>query len=138
MSENKILNYINGLELRQTKSEGRGLFAIKPIKKGSLLIVEKAIAAGIQEIKPNLKAQDVMIMLAEKFHNLCTLKNHTVYRLNHLFDGSPGEMCCPQVDDFINPKYKGFEIEDISLERLKKIFHYNSFCANLNNEYHIF
>ena len=40
----KILNYIKGVEIKITKDRGRGLFAAKSLKKGELLIVEKAIA----------------------------------------------------------------------------------------------
>jgi hypothetical protein len=43
---------------------GRGMFATKDLKKGELLIVEKAVAAGIQKISKNVTANDVMIKLA--------------------------------------------------------------------------
>ena len=37
------MNYINNLEIKQTKNKGRGIFATKLIKKDELVIVEKPI-----------------------------------------------------------------------------------------------
>ena len=44
MDEGKIINFIQGVEIKMTKDRGRGVFASKPLKKGDLLVVEKAIA----------------------------------------------------------------------------------------------
>ena len=49
--ENYFTNYINpNLEIRMTKDKGRGVFAIKPIKKGDLIFTEKPIATGNMEV----------------------------------------------------------------------------------------
>ena len=42
--ENKVLNYIYGVQIKMTEEKGRGLFASKDLKEGDLLIVEKAVA----------------------------------------------------------------------------------------------
>ena len=44
MDEKKILNYIQGVEIKLTKDKGRGVFAAKAFKKGELIVVENAIA----------------------------------------------------------------------------------------------
>ena len=46
LKQDKILNYVveDGLVIKQTPSMGRGVFANKDIKKGELIVVEKAIA----------------------------------------------------------------------------------------------
>ena len=40
----KILNYVEGIEIKMTKDRGRGVFATKFLKKNTLIVVEKAIA----------------------------------------------------------------------------------------------
>ena len=44
IEEGKIVNFIQGVEIKRTKDKGRGVFASKSLKKGDLLVVEKAIA----------------------------------------------------------------------------------------------
>jgi hypothetical protein len=44
MSEAKVLNYIKGLEIKMTDDgKGRGVFASRDLKRGDLLVVEKAL-----------------------------------------------------------------------------------------------
>ena len=40
----KILNHVNGIEIKMTEGRGRGIFAAKPLHKGDILVVEKALA----------------------------------------------------------------------------------------------
>ena len=47
MKQDKILNYLDGVEVKMTKDKGRGVFASKNLKRGELLIVEKAIAQSV-------------------------------------------------------------------------------------------
>jgi hypothetical protein len=50
LEQDKVLNYVYGgsngygLEIKMTDCKGRGVFATEPLKKGQLLIVEKALA----------------------------------------------------------------------------------------------
>ena len=48
MKRNKILNFVNGVEIQKIKDKGRGVFAKKLLKKGDLIIVERALAEGIE------------------------------------------------------------------------------------------
>jgi len=58
LSENRILNYINGLEIKMTKNnKGRGVFASRDLKRGELLAVEKAIVEVNKE--KNLYASNI-------------------------------------------------------------------------------
>ena len=41
----QIVNFINGLEIKLKEDQNRGVFANRDIKKGELIIVEKAIAS---------------------------------------------------------------------------------------------
>ena len=38
------MNYVHGIEIKMTENAGRGIFAAKNLKRGELLIVEKAIS----------------------------------------------------------------------------------------------
>ena len=44
-----IVNCVQNLTIKMTKTMGRGVFATKNIEKGELLLVEKAIAVGKQD-----------------------------------------------------------------------------------------
>ena len=48
LAEGRVLNYIDGVEIKMTKNKGRGAFATKSMEKGDLIIVEKAIAESHQ------------------------------------------------------------------------------------------
>ena len=39
-----IVNRIEGIEIKMTKDKGRGVFASRDLKKGDLLVVERAVA----------------------------------------------------------------------------------------------
>ena len=43
LKQDKILNYLDGVEIKMTPDKGRGVFASKDLKRGELIIVEKAI-----------------------------------------------------------------------------------------------
>jgi len=46
--EERVLNYVyKHIEIKMSPGKGRGLFATKPIKRGQLVIVERAIAQGM-------------------------------------------------------------------------------------------
>ena len=59
IKEDKIKNWIDGLEIKYTlgkgiyylvtQDKGRGLFATKDLKKGDLIIIEKAMAGPMGE-----------------------------------------------------------------------------------------
>ena len=44
-ANDKILNYVKGIEIKMTEKKGRGLFATEDIPKAELIIVEKAVAS---------------------------------------------------------------------------------------------
>ena len=44
MKDGAIRNYIHGVEIKQTKDKGRGVFATKFLKRGTLIVVEKVTA----------------------------------------------------------------------------------------------
>lgn len=46
-----FMNFVDGLELKMTPNKGRGLFASRNLKKAELLIAEKAIATGTENVK---------------------------------------------------------------------------------------
>ena len=45
----KILNYVQGVEIKMAPGKGRGIFATKSLKAGELVIVEKAVAEACPE-----------------------------------------------------------------------------------------
>ena len=44
LKSDKILNYIQGVEIKISEGKGRGVFACKDLKRGELIVVEKAVA----------------------------------------------------------------------------------------------
>ena len=55
LKQDKILNYVleSGLVIKQTANMGRGVFAKRDLKRGELIVVEKAIAMAKQSVIPN-------------------------------------------------------------------------------------
>ena len=44
LAAGKVVNYIQGVEIKLTKFRGRGVFATKDLERGELIVVEKALA----------------------------------------------------------------------------------------------
>ena len=40
----EVINYVNGVEIKMSMENGRGVFASKDLKRGDLIVVEKAVA----------------------------------------------------------------------------------------------
>ena len=61
VNDSKILNYYNGVEIKMTKDKGRGVFATMDHDKGSLIVVEKAVA--LDSLSLDLKIRITAMML---------------------------------------------------------------------------
>ena len=44
LKEDKVLNFTDNLEIKMTQDKGRGIFASEDLRKGDLIVVERAIA----------------------------------------------------------------------------------------------
>lgn len=118
-----------------SKNEGRGLFAIRYIKKGELLIVEKALAQVSEKdilMKPQPKNDPIYasrIDFTKKCVNLLEFKGVEALRIGHLYDGTPQkeDEKVPDLSIFIENKYKNHEMPDVSMKQLIKIISLNGF-----------
>ena len=86
----EILNYVYGLELKMSENnEGRGLFATRDIKKGELLIVEKALAHVSEKEFLMNKDSNPIEDFALKLVYLLEFRGIEAVRIGHLYDGTP-------------------------------------------------
>ena len=49
LEANKVVNHIQGVEIKLTRFRGRGVFASKDLKRGELIIVERALGEAHQD-----------------------------------------------------------------------------------------
>ena len=78
------------LELKLTQNNGRGVFAINDIKKGELIIADKAIAS----IEFNIGEQDKMI---DECVKICKVGGILALRMSHLWDGIFDNLYIPPI-----------------------------------------
>ena len=96
LKQDKILNYLDGVEIKMTSGKGRGVFASKDLKRGELIVVEKAIAESIQDetcegfdkddVQKNVRASQLALVKA--CTEIADLKGIEALRLSYLYDGS--------------------------------------------------
>ena len=77
-----------------TKQKGRGIFTTKDIKKGDLIIADKAIAT----IQYKIGEQDRMI---DECVKICKVGGILAIRMSYLFDGIYQNMKIPPLEIFI-------------------------------------
>ena len=94
--------------------KGRGVFASKPLKKGTLIIVEKAVAeaehANMQDVHTYADKTSKLIRIADKVYEgelvkkcleLSELKGIDALRLSYLYDGTNKEsLTIPPIEVF--------------------------------------
>ena len=112
---------MDGREIKMTADKGRGVFATKNFKRGSLMIVEKSIVDVFETTNPKVEMAE---MLSE-----VNFKGIQFLRIANLYDGKEN-IHCPLTDIFFRNNYKSYPQEEISLERLKKIVQLNTFATN--------
>ena len=114
--------------------KGWGLFATRPIKKDTMLIVEKPIAyIELKYFDKNLDDfyieedtyDDCSRKLIKKCEALCTLKGTENVRLSHLYYGQSRNLKIPDLDIFIDNTYKQYDIEPLNENRLTNIINKN-------------
>lgn len=141
-----MLNYVWGVEIKMSKHKGRGLFASEHIKKGDLLIVEKAIAVGSQKSdglgysfsgdKKNL--YDVHDM--SHMNQVCNLAKVTslrgveAMRVSTLYDGTKKALKCPPITLFTERHYNRDEVPDLSVAKLQRIVALNTFSKQVGTD----
>jgi electron transfer flavoprotein alpha/beta subunit len=54
LQKSNILNYLDGVEIKMTPDKGRGVFATKPLNRGDLIAVEKAVALSEEHLTKNI------------------------------------------------------------------------------------
>lgn len=125
-----------------TKDKGRGVFAAKSLKRGELLVVERAVAdtcnirsLGSADTKcPN----DSYSELVNRCSDLARLKGIEALRMSYLFDGAAAaDLAIPPLEIYVQNYYKKYQIPDIPIARLKQMISLNTFrqyCAKHNGE----
>lgn len=77
-----VVNFaIHDLELKMTDDRGRGLFAKRKLEKGELLIAEKAIAVGTEDVIGSINKGD-SASLIQKCIDLAQVKGIHALRLS--------------------------------------------------------
>jgi len=120
--ENRILNYVNGVQIKMTEDRGRGVFATRFLKKGTLIAVETAAVEAL-DYKTSDAAKTTLV---EKCADVAKLKGVEALRMSYLYDGTPNSKI-PPLDIFVQNNYQQYSIPDISKEKLAKIVKYNCF-----------
>ena len=95
LKEDKIINYIHdALDIKMTKEKGRGIFATEFIMKGTLLIVERAIAESEENGEDETlicKCSNLLDLKGVKCLRLCTLSFGTFSSKEILYVGVSSE-----------------------------------------------
>ena len=112
------------------KGEGRSVFASKPLKKGELIVVERAIAEASGDDQLGRSEQ-----LVKKCTALAGLNGVEALRMSYLDDGRENtSLELPPIKVFVENYYKEYQIPTLTDERLKKVIHHNSFHVLANLE----
>ena len=108
-----------------TKDKGRGVFATKPLEKGDLLVVEKAVAEAKQDL--NDMGYIAQTELVKNCSDLVSYKGVEALRISYLYDGEEKkeELKIPPIDVFTSNKYKQHSIPDMSIDKLNNIVTFN-------------
>ena len=101
--ENRILNYVNGVQIKMTEDRGRGVFATRYLKKGTLIAVETAAVEAL-DYQTSVTAKS---FLTEKCADVAKLKGVEALRMSYLYDGTPNTKI-PPLDIFVENNYKKY------------------------------
>lgn len=105
------MNYVNGLQQKMVPAEGRGLFATRDLKKGELLIAEKALAVG--------KGKHQVNDLVDNCIELSKLKGVHALRLNALWNGDKDDLKVSGLGIFVKNNYRQYKIPDIPVKKIE-------------------
>jgi hypothetical protein len=96
-----IHNYEAGILVKMTADKGRGLFANKSFKRGTLIAIDRAIAEGREDTKAMVCKE-----LVDKLLALQAKDGWERLRLSYLFDNTEKELKVPKMNVFTTFKYK--------------------------------
>ena len=94
-----------------TKNKGRGLFASRLLRKGELIIAEKAIACDQNTSGDNKKMLEIC-------SDIMQYKGINALRLSLLSDGSNENLEIPSIDIYTKNEYKSHKIPDLDITKL--------------------
>jgi hypothetical protein len=80
ITENKVINYVRGVEIKMTKTMGRGVFASRDLLAGDIVCVE---LAAIEVTNCGILA------ITELVSSIIKLKGVNALRISYLYDGQP-------------------------------------------------
>ena len=101
--ENRIINYVNGVQIKMTEDRGRGVFATRFLKKGTLIAVETAAVQALDAAKSDA----AKAALVEKCADVAKLKGVEALRMSYMYDGTPNTNI-PPPDIFVQNNYKKY------------------------------
>jgi len=102
---------MDGVEIKMTPDKGRGVFASKPLNRGDLIAVEKAIALSEEHMGKNITyLSNAFTAGPAGLIRKCAevqLKGVDAVRLSYLFDGDKKkELKVPPMSLFTDNHYK--------------------------------
>ena len=101
MEGKTIHNYEAGILVKMTANRGRGLFANKAFKRGTLIAIDRAIAEGREDTKAMVCKE-----LVDKLLALQAKDGWERLRLSYLFDNTEKELKVPKMNVFTTFKSK--------------------------------
>ena len=115
MLQGNIINFIQGVEIRMTEDRGRGVFATKDLKRGELIVVDKAIAeVTLEKILIVLSFTDKKkefdgshTELVKQCQKIALNKGNQALIMSYLFDDrDKRDLKIPPLDIFLKNEYK--------------------------------
>ena len=135
-----------------TPDKGRGVFATKPLNRGDLIAVEKAIALSEEHLTKNITYLSNTftsgpLELIRKCTETYALEGVDAVRLSYLFDGDKKkELKVPPMSLFTDNHYKQYmadhprDIPDRIMVQMKEVLAYNGSKSTeptrKDNKYH--
>ena len=122
-TQNKVLNYVFGLDIKLTKDKGRGIFAARDLCKGDLLVVEKAVAEAYQDnlqLHKGISINDSSYTsMMKQCQEIARGGGVEAIRLSYLYDGTnKDELEIPPIEVFVNNHYRKWQIPDMHIKQL--------------------
>ena len=134
LQKSNILHYLGDVEIKITPDKGRGVFASKPLNRGDLIVVEKAIALSEEHLGKNITYLSNAFTagpfdLIRKCAEVYKLKGLDAVRLTYLFDGDKKkDLKVPPLSLFTDNHYKQYMAdlpETIKDATIKEILAFN-------------
>ena len=86
-----------------TEDRGRGVFATRYLKKGTLIAVETAVVEALD----HAASDAAKTALVDKCDRVAKLKGAEALRMSYLYDGTPNSKI-PPLDIFVQNDYKKY------------------------------